>query len=199
MKYDGYTLVEGTDYSVVYDTYKDAYDKTIATATVTVNVASFEASSQIDITDTEVPLEITLNNNEVLDEDVYITLVNTAKLKDIPIAWSITEGSLDTETKKTITNADGTKTEITEDVITYTLELSFFSSSYGVSVSDVTWGGISIFGSAVTANGKATINLSNAKINKLLTDSSTTNNIVITLSNGFKIKSGCKLTILNAY
>lgn len=197
--YDGYTLVDGTDYTVEYGSYVNADDKRIATATVTVNVARFENSTLIDTTDIAVPLEIYLNNNELLDEDVFITLVNTATLKDIPIAWSITEKSLKETKTSTTTNSDGTKTEVTEEVITYTLELSLFNSSYGVSVADVTWGGISIFGSAKISNGKATINLSNKKINQLTTESTTTNNIVITLSNGFSIKSGCKLTILNAY
>ncbi len=198
MKFDGYTLNPGTDYTVVYGSYVNGEDVTVATATVTVNVASFETSNLIDITDKAAPLEIYLNNNEILDEDVDITLINTATLKDIPIAWSITEGSLKETKTSTVTNPDNSTTTVTEEVITYTLELGLFNNSYGVSISDVTWGGISIFGSAKISGGKATIYLSNAKINKLTTDSTTTNNIVITLSNGFAIKTGCKLTILNA-
>ncbi|MDF2484942.1 MAG: hypothetical protein K0R46_1110, partial [Herbinix sp.] len=92
--YDNYTLSAGTDYSVVYSSYINDDDVTVATATVTVNVANFENSSQIDITDAAAPLQINLNNNEILDEEIAITLINTATLKDIPIAWSITEGSL---------------------------------------------------------------------------------------------------------
>lgn len=199
MKFDGYTLVAGTDYTVVYGSYVNNDDKTIATAKVTVNVASFEASSLIDVTGKAVPLEIYLNNNEVLDEDINITLINTATLNNIPIAWSITEGSLKETKTSTVTNTDNTTTTVTEEVITYTLELAIFNNSYGVSISDVTWGGTSIFGSAKISSGKATISLSNAKINKLSTTSTTTNNVVITLSNGFAIKTGCKLTILNAY
>ncbi len=198
MKFDGYTLSSGADYTVEYGSYINEEDITVATATVTVNVASFETSSLIDITDTAAPLEIYLNNNEILDEDIYITLTNTASLKDMPIAWSITEGSLKETKTSTVTNPDNTTTTVTEEVINYTLELNIFSNSYGVSVADVTWGGISIFGSAKISGGKATISLSNAKINKLTTDSTTTNNVVITLSNGFAIKTGCKLTILNA-
>ena len=198
IKFDNYTLVSGTDYSVAYDSYVDDKNETIATATVTVNVASFEGSSLIDTANTATPLEIILNNNEVLDEEVKITLTNTATLKDIPIAWSITEGSLKETKTTTVTNPDNSTSTVTEEVITYTLELSIFDSSYSVSVSEVTWGGTSIFGSAKVSGGKATIYLSNAKINKLTTDSTTTNNVVITLSNGFTIRTGCKLTILNA-
>ena len=198
INFDNYTLVSGTDYSVAYGSYVDDNNETIATATVTVNVASFEGSSLIDTANTATPLEIILNNNEVLDEEVKITLTNTATLKDIPIAWSITEGSLKETKTTTVTNPDNSTSTVTEEVITYTLELSIFDSSYSVSVSEVTWGGTSIFGSAKVSGGKATIYLSNAKINKLSTDSTTTNNVVITLSNGFTIRTGCKLTILNA-
>ena len=198
LKYDGYTLTSGTDYAVEYGTYVNDEEDTIATATVSVNVASIENSNLIDTTGEAVPLEIYLNNNEVLDEAVTITLINTATLKDIPIAWSITEGSLKETKTSTITNPDNSTTTVTEEVITYTLELNLFSSSYSVSVSDVTWGGTSIFGSAKISGGKATIYLSNAKINKLSTASTTTNNVVITLSNGYAIRTGCKLTILNA-
>jgi hypothetical protein len=198
IKFDEYTLTPGTDYTVEYSSYVNDNDETIATATVNVNVADFENSLLIDCMDKVTPLEITLNNNEVLDEEITINLTNTATLKDIPIAWSITEGSLKETKTTTITNSDNTTTTVTEEVITYTLELSIFSSSYSVSVSDVTWGGISIFGSAKITGGKANVYLSNAKINKLATNATTTNNIVITLSNGFSIRTGCKLTILNA-
>jgi hypothetical protein len=141
---------------------------------------------------------VTLNNNEVLDNDIYVTLISTVTIDNTPIAWSITEGSLKETKSSTKTNTDGTTTVITEEVITYTITLTLFNSTYGVSVSDVTWGGTSIFGSATVAAGKATIYLSNAKINKLTTDSTNTQNIVIKLSNGFVINSGCKLTIMNA-
>jgi hypothetical protein len=198
IKFDDYTLNQGSDYTVVYSTYVNDDNVTIATATVNVNVASFEGSSLIDITDKAAPLEIYLNNNEVLDEDINITLSNTATLKDIPIAWSITEGSLKETKTQVVTNPDNTTTTVTEEVITYILELNIFNSSYSVSIADVTWGGSSIFGSAKISGGKATIYLSNTKINKLTTNSTTTNNVVITLSNGFTIRTGCKLTILNA-
>ncbi len=199
MKLDGYTLSESNgDYSVEYGSYTNEDNKKVKTATVAVNVNKFEQSTLIDITDTAIPLEIALNNGEILDEHIYITLRNTATLRDIPIAWSITEGSLQETKTSTVKNSDGTSTTVTEEVITYTLELSVFKNTYAVSVADVTWGGVSVFGSAKISGGKATIYLSNAKINKLTTDSTTTNNIVITLSNGFSIKTGCKLTLLNA-
>ena len=197
MKYDGYTLSSGADYTVSYGSYVNDDDETIATATVTVNVAKFEDSSLINTTNKALPLVIKLNNGEVLKEDVAITLINTATLNSTPIAWSITEGSLKETKTFTVTNSDASTTTVTEEVITYTLNLTLFDSSYGVSVSDITWGGISIFGSAKITGGSAIIYLSNTKINKLATTSTDTKNIVITLSNGFKIMSGCKLTILD--
>ncbi len=199
MKLDGYTLSAGNgDYSIQYGSYTNEDNQQIATATITVNVSKFEQSTLIDVTDTAIPLEISLNNGEVLDEHIYIKLISTATLQDAPIAWSITEGSLQETKTSTVKNSDGTSTTVTEEVITYTLELSIFKNTYAVSIADVTWGGTSIFGSAKISGGKATIHLSNAKINKLVTSSTTTNNIVITLSNGFSIKTGCKLTLLNA-
>lgn len=199
LKLDGYTLDSSNgDYSVEYGSYTNEDNKKISTATVTVNVNRFEHSSLIDITDKAIPLEIALNNGELLDEHIFITLINTATLQNSPIAWSITEGSLQEKKTSTVKNSDGTSTTVEEEVITYTLELSIFKNSYAVSVADVTWGGVSIFGSAKVSNGKATIYLSNSKINKLTTNSTTTNNVVITFSNGFSIKTGCKLTLLNA-
>lgn len=198
IKYDGYTLTKDTDYSVVYGSYVNDDEETVATATVTVNVSGFEGSALIDITDTAEAFEITLNNGETLDDDIYVTLVNTATLVNTPISWSMTEGHLDLTTVKTITNADKTTTSVTEELISYTLTLELFDKNYGVAISDVTWGDVSVLGSTTISGGTATINLSNAKLNKLVTTSNDTKNIVITLSNGFKITSGCKLTIINA-
>lgn len=198
IKYNGYTLVNGTDYNVEYGSYVEDDKSTIVTATVTVNVAQMEKSASITTTDHVLPLIINLNNNEVLNNDIYITMISTASLDNIPIAWSITEGSLKEKSTSIVTNTDGTTTTTTQDVITYTIALSMFSDTYDVSVSNVTWGDASIFGSSTISKGKATIYLSNAKINKLTTISTDTKNIIITLSNGYVIKSGCKLTILNA-
>ncbi len=198
IKYDGYTLNQGTDYSVEYGSYLNDDDKTIATATVTVNVSNFETSKLIDVTDVEEALRITLNNGETLNNSIYIKLINTATIDNAPIAWAITEGSLKETIKKTVTNSDNTTTTTEEEVISYIIDLTLFDKSYGVGIADVTWGGISILDSTMVLNGKASIYLSNVKINKLTTDSTDTKNIVITLSNGFVIESGCKLTILNA-
>ena len=94
----------------------------------------------IDSTNEKLPLVIKLNNGEILNDNVYITLLNTATLKDTPIAWSITEGSLKETEPSTVTNADGTTTTVTKEVITYNLTLTLFDSKYGVSVSDVNLG-----------------------------------------------------------
>jgi hypothetical protein len=198
LQYDGYTLNLGTDYTVDYSSYENDDAVTIATATVKVNVSKFEQSSPIDITNTAEPLYITLNNGESLKTDVFLTLVNTATLNNTPISWTITEGKLNPTKKSVITNTDGTTTTVEEDRVDYILNLTLFNASYGVAVSDVTWGGISVLGTTTISGGKATINLSNAKLNKLTTDSTDTKNIIITLSNGFVIKTGCKLTVLNA-
>lgn len=196
------TLTKDTDYSIVYGSYVNEDGDTIRTATVTMNVSKFEkaavATTSTSILDTAEPLEIILNNGEVLDNDIKIKLIRTATINSTPIAWSIMEGSLKETTTSTKTDTDGNKTSVTEEVITYTISLTLCNSTYGVGISDVTWGGTSILGSSTVSGGKATIYLSNAKINKLSTTSTTTNNLVITLSNGYVINTGCKLTITNA-
>lgn len=198
MKFNGYQLAAGKDYSVSYGSYTKDDGSSVATATVTVNVASLEKAPSVNVMDRALPLSISLNNGELLDDDIYITLIRTATIDDIPIAWTITEGSLKEKTTSVVTNPDGSTTTTTQDVTTFTITLTLFDASYGVSVSNVTWGDASIFSSATISKGKATIYLSNAKINKLTTSSTDTKNIVITLSNGYVIDSGCKLTILNA-
>lgn len=198
LKYEGYSLTKDTDYSVEYGSYVNDDNETIATATVTVYVSKFEKSALIDTTNIAEPLKITLNNGENLTSTVNITLVNTATLDDTPIAWSITEGKLE-ETKTTkVTNSDNTTSTVTEERIDYTLTLTLFDKSYGVGVSDVTWGGVSVLGTTKISGGTATIYLSNAKLNKLTTNSTDTKNLIITLSNGFTISTGCKLTVLAA-
>ncbi len=198
IKYNGYSMEAGKDYTVAYSSYTDDNGATVATATVTVNVASLEKSTATAVTDQALPLAISLNNDELLDKAINITLIRTATIDDIPIAWSITEGSLKEKETSVVTNPDGSTTTTTQDVTTFTITLTLFDSSYGVSVANVTWGDSSIFSSATISKGKATIYLSNVKINKLTTDSTDTKNIVITLSNGYVINSGCKLTIINA-
>jgi len=196
--YNGYRLNKDTDYSIEYGSYVRADDITIATATVTVNVDVFESSIPISKLDQKMPMIIELNNKEILADDIYITLVSTATMKNIPISWSISEGSLKETKASTKTNTDGSTTTVTEEVISYIIDLTLFDNSYEVSISDVTWGDLSILGSASVTAGKATIYLSNAKINKLVTNSTDTKNIVITLSNGFVIGNGCKLTIIKS-
>lgn len=198
IKYNGYTLKKDTDYTVEYGTKQNYEKENITIATVTINVSTMEKAASIKTMGQTLPLIISLNNSEVLDDDIQITMIATATIDDAPIAWSVTEGSLQEKTTTTVTNKDGTTSTTTQEVITFTIDLTMFSETYGVSVANVTWGGTTIFGSASVSKGKATIYLSNAKINKLTTNSTDTKNIVITLSNGYVIDSGCKLTILNA-
>lgn len=199
ISFNGYTLVKDTDYKVIYGSYVNEDGTNVPSATVTVNISEFEkTAASSSIMDKAEPLKITLNNGEILNNSVNIKLVSTATIDNMPIAWSIMEGSLKETETKTETDTSGNKTTVTKDVVTYTITLTLSNKSYGVGISDVTWGGISILGSSTVSGGKATIYLSNAKINKLTTASTTTNNIVITLSNGYVISSGCKLTIIDA-
>ncbi len=196
--YQGYSLIRDKDYQVTYGTETDNNGKSFATAEVTVHVAAFENESKVNSFDQSIPLVIKLNNEEILDSGINITMVRTAVMEDIPIAWSISEGSLKETTTYTKTNPDQTTTTVTEDVVSFTIKLTMFDRTYSVGISDVTWGGVSIMGSASVSSGKAVISLSNAKINKLTTNSTETKDVIITLSNGYVIKTGCKLTIIKA-
>lgn len=190
LKYDGYTLTN-SDYSVLYGSEDETFY-----ADITVDVSRFEASSSIKVRDEYESLDISLNSGERIKGAVKIKLVSTAELLEKPLAYAITAGSLkETEVIKT-TLSDGTVQEITSDVISIALSLQIFDASYGVTVSDVTWNGISVYDSATVSAGKATVYLSNKKLNKLTSASSTTANLVITMSNGFVISQGCKLTVV---
>ncbi len=198
MTYDSYELSSDKgDYSVEYGTRLNDDHESVRIALVTVNVNNFEMDNIITTRNSAESLVINLNNGEKLENAVTINLIETATIVDAPIAYSITEGSLEETKTETITNADNTTTTVSKEVITFSIQLKIFSPTYEVGVSDVTWDGISIMKSATISGGVATIDLSNSKINKLSTDSTTTKNIVITLSNGYVIKSGCKLTIID--
>lgn len=190
LRFAGIALAEG-NYSVSYGEEDGA-----RYADVTVNVASFEKDPAIKTRDEYEDLEIGLANGEKIKNAVKIKLISTARLLDTPLAYAITAGSLkETETIKT-TNQDGTVTEVTSDVISIALSIEIFDPGYGVTVSNVTWDGISVYDSATVSAGKATVYLSNKKLNRLTSPSSTTNNLVISFSNGFVIGTGCKLTVV---
>jgi hypothetical protein len=197
LSFGSYQLVNDTDYQVVYSSYTDTDNETIRTAKVTVNVANFENQTPVTASGSAVALKIKLNNGEALNNQVTIKLVQTATLVDAPIAWSISERSLKETTQTTVKNPDNTTSTVETEVVTFEIALKIFSGSYAVGISDVTWDGKSILKSAEISNGEAVVYLSNAKINKLETTSTSTNNLIITLSNGYTITNGYKLTIIN--
>lgn len=198
MTFGSYQLKDTSDYQVVYSSYTDAQGDSIRTAKVTVNVGEFERQAGVTATSGATALQVKLNNGEVLNNQITIKLVETATLVNGPTAWSISERSLKETTQSTVKNPDNTTTTVETEVVTFEIPLTIFSNSYAVGVSDVTWDGKSILKSAEISDGKAVIYLSNAKINKLETESTSTHNLIISLSNGYTITSGYKLTIINA-
>lgn len=196
--YGNYRLVKGTDYSVVSGSAISGEGEAVRTDTITVYVDRFELNSEIKDFNQYIYFVITLNNGEILEDEISMKLTRTAELCEAPLAWSILEGSLaETKTIST-TNSDGSTSSETVEVVTYELTLELYSEDYSAGISNVTWGGYSILKSATVSKGIISIKLSNPKINKLSTDSTTTNNLIFTLSNGYVINTGCKLTILNA-
>lgn len=194
--YDGYTLVEGTDYIVTAGKDTNSSGEAVATATVKIDVKEFEKNTKIKVRDTDEYFVITLNNKEIIKKSVKMKLVTTATIQESPIAWAFTAGSLKETATKTVTDEDKNTTTVVEEVNSYTLVLNIFDKNYEVTVTDVTFDGTSVMHSANLADGKITVVLSNKKINKLTTTSSTTNNLVFHLSNGYEITTGCKMTIL---
>lgn len=188
------------DALIYYENYTNNDGKSARRAYITIHADNFEKENSITNTNKELPFIITLNNKEVLSNQIYMTLLETATLNDAPIAWTITEGSLtESTTKKDYDENGNLISSVTNPVNNYTLKLTKADNNYNVGISDVTWGGTSILYEASVSSGTINITLSNQKINKLTsTGTSSTNNVEIHLSNGFVISTGCKLTILKA-
>ncbi len=195
LKYDGYVLTED-DYSVEYSSEQNSNGEVIAYATVSVDVSKFEKANGVTVHDEYEPLIIYLTNGEILRDEINIKLVSTATLKDAPLAFAMTAGSLKETETTTTTTSDGKEISKTEDIISIILELELFSKNYSIAINDVTWNGVSVYDSAQVSNGTAVVFLSNKKLNKLTSTSTSTHNLNITFSNGFVIDSGCKLTVL---
>lgn len=211
IKYDGVimeaaALKNGSDssikvseneyFKIEYKTTTTDSNDALRTAVITFYADEIEKNQSIDVRDSNAPIIIYLNNGEILKAAVTMNLRNTATIDKSPIAWALTEGSLDTVKETKITDSNGKTTVTTEKVITYTMDLTLFDSSYEVTVLDVKWNGISVYDTGSVSAGKMNIKLSNAKINAINVDNSTTCSLIIELSNGFSITSGCKLTIL---
>ncbi len=203
--YQAYSSANAPDAMICYEDYTNSEGMQARRAYVTIHVDKFEDETSIKTTNTKQPFIITLKNGEVLTNQVYMTLKETATLDAAPIAWTITEGSLTESTTKNEYDENGKLVNsVTTPVNTYKLTLTKADSGYSVGVSDVIWGTQSILHEASVSGNTITITLSNKKINLLKADangvgqSTSTNNVIIKLSNGFEISTGCKLTILKA-
>lgn len=195
IKYDS-VILNPNCYSVQYVKDSSTAGKDIVRALITVNADEIEKIPTIDERNKAVPMIIYLNNGEILNNQITLNLVNTATVNDAPISWSLTAGTL--ETVKTVTKTDGANNTITteEKVYDYIINLTLFSPEYSVGVNDVTWGDVSVYDKATVSGGKVEIYLSNEKINQISVNASTTKPLVISLSNGYTISSGCTMTIL---
>lgn len=200
---DSSTLTDNI-FEVKYQSYQDSYGNPNAKrAFVTVNLEKLE--SKLDEAkgsgvkmNTALPLVIKLNNGEVIDNRIKITMKATATIEGGNIYYTDTAGSLQmpyTE-KEYDKNGNVTKeTPVTPVEHSFTLKL--FKSGYNRGgVKNVTMGekGSSVLKSSKTSGDTVTIELSNEKINAL---GSQSENLWIWFENGFVIKSGCRLTILD--
>lgn len=199
-----YTSLPGSVIDVKYQLYTDSYGYNDARrAFVTVNLLKLEekleqAKGSSVKMNQSIPLVITLTNGEVLDSDIYITLKATATIDGGSIYYTDTAGSLPMPYYKNEYDNNGKVTSTTKVTpVEHTFTLTLFDSSYPRGgIKDITWGGSeSVLKSAVTSGKTVTIELSNAKINAL--PASRSENLHIVFANGFVIKSGCVLTILD--
>lgn len=192
------------DALICYENYTDTDGNPARRAYVTIHVDQMEKANKDNNAMTHVgsklPFVIRLNNEEVLNDAVTMKLAETATLKNAPIAWTITEGKLRESETVVQKDAEGNIVSTTENAVnTYSLDLDKISSSYSVGVSDVTWDGRSILYDAAVSGNTIKVTLSNAKINQLSAGGgSKTCNVVIVFSNGYAVKTGCKLTVLSA-
>lgn len=188
-----------TDAYVIYEDYINNDGAEGRRAYVTIHADRFEANPSIKEIGKKLPIVLKLNNGEALANSVFMTLQMTASIDDAPIAWTVTEGSLiESSTVKNYDSNGNVTSSESQPINTYGLELTKNSADYSVGISDVTWNGISVLHDAMVAGNKIQIILSNAKINTLSAGSSgsMTKNIEISFSNGYKITTGCKLTVL---
>lgn len=191
-------------FEVKYQYYQDKYGNANAKrAFVTVNLEKLEEElakvkgSSIKM-NTALPLVIKLNNGEVLDSQIRLTLRATATIEGDNIYYTDTAGSLPMPYKEREYDKNGNVIkETTVTPVEHSFKLKLFRSGYDKGgVKNVTMGekGASILKSAKTAGNEITIELSNEKINSL---GSQSENLWIWFQNGFIIKSGCRLTILD--
>lgn len=191
-------------FEVKYQYYQDKYGNANAKrAFVTVNLEKLEEElakvkgSSIKM-NTALPLVIKLNNGEVLDSQIRLTLKATATIEGDNIYYTDTAGSLPMPYKEREYDKNGNVIkETTVTPVEHSFKLKLFKSGYDKGgVTNVTMGekGQSVLKSAKTAGNEITIELSNEKINSL---GSQSENLWIWFQNGFIIKSGCRLTILD--
>lgn len=191
-------------FEVKYQYYTDTYGNANARrAFVTVNLEKFESElaaakgSSIKM-NTALPLIIKLNNGEVIDSQIKITMRATATIEGENIYYTDTAGSLPMPYKEKEYDKNGNVTkETTVTPVEHSFTLKLFRSGYSRGgVKNVTMGekGSSVLKSSKTVGSTITIELSNEKINAL---GSQSENLCIWFENGFVIKSGCRLTILD--
>lgn len=183
---------------IQYQDYVNAAGEDARRAYVTIHVDQFENEGGITQIGEKLPFIIRLNNGEVLSDDIYLTLARTAALDNAPMAWTVMEGSLTESETLNEYDENGKLLSSVKNVInSYSLSLTKLDAGYDVGVSDVTWNGKSILYGAAASGDKVTVVLSNAKINQLVPEgNSSTYNVVIHFDNGYKVTSGCKLTVI---
>lgn len=182
------SYVPGTGAMVCYDTIVKN-GKTVRRAHVTIHADVFEASVKEEEIGKKLPIVITLTNKEVLDDDIYMTLVKTAAFVDEnTISWTFQQGGLDVVGKET-TDSNGNKVP-GETLKDHIIELNFSDKlgGYIPNVTSVKWEADNNKEHSLILEGKGTkIILSNAELNKLPLGSG---KLIITFNNGFVLEGG---------
>ncbi len=181
IKAEGYTFTEGTGegcgFTVEYaDTLNDCNEEA-RMAVLVVSAGALERS--IGTRNAAVNLSIVLSNGETLTDCASVTFRETASIVGGPYAWTITENSLDESDKR----------------VEKTVSLKIFRSNYNVSLLTAEWDGHNVTSSIDQVGADITVTFSNKFINTIDVDTTKTNNLTFTFSNGFVLETGFSLTI----
>lgn len=181
-------------FTVEYADTTNKYNEETRMAVLTIDVSKIEQSPYVDDRNKNTALIIYLSNGEILKNDITINLTETASISGTSNSWTVTEGTL-TEEDTVTTTVDGVTTTTKKNHVDRTITLDVFESGYDVSLTSVTWNGISICTNISKQNDKITMDISNKAVNAIDVESSESYYLVFTFDNGFTLKTGWKLTI----
>ncbi|MCR5325019.1 MAG: hypothetical protein K6E85_17315 [Lachnospiraceae bacterium] len=190
--YDAVPIEISNEYAKTY-AFEDDADQYII---LELNADKIEDISGITLRDTTAPVYITLNNGEVLT-GLTMNLMSSAKLKAGSTGVTLDPDVIKAETSVTTVDADGTTTIINGPNRDYYIEYDVNITGYkDLTALSATFNGASIFYDADNAKGRVYLSVEKIKAYAETLGITQTGYVEIGFSNGFKIKTGYRLTLL---